>query len=102
MKKIMMLLGMCVVTVGLAGCGSDTVQVNVENIDDLVNTSFGTDALVEIGSYLYYDTSTLIVYWWNGGCLGYAATVPTPYYGPNGFPYRYDPKTNTFMEIMPD
>ncbi len=29
----------------------------------------------------------------------YAATTPSPYYAPNGLPYKYNPETNTFEEI---
>ena len=29
----------------------------------------------------------------------FSITSPTPYYAPNGFPYRYNPETNTFEEI---
>lgn len=27
------------------------------------------------------------------------AITPSPYYAPNGLPYRYNPETNTFEEI---
>ena len=33
----------------------------------------------------------------SSGC--YCATAPTPYYAPNGLPYRYNPESNTFEEI---
>lgn len=83
------------------GCGSDTVvAVNVENNENLNGTVFGTDALIQIGSGLYYDSTTRIVYLWNG--YWYAANcaaTPSPYYAPNGLPYRYNPETNTFEEI---
>lgn len=48
---------------------------------------------------LWYDSSTRIVYFWNGELSNMASTAPSPYYAPNGRPYRYDPTTNTFEEI---
>jgi hypothetical protein len=55
--------------------------------------------MVEIGNYLYYDSTTRIVYWWNGAIRANYATTPSPYYAPNGLPYLYNPETNTFEEI---
>lgn len=85
----------------LVGCGGDSpINVNVDNSDELSNDVLGLDALIEIGSGLYYDSSTRIVYWWNGYFYtSQAATVPTVYYAPNGLPYKYNPETNTFEEI---
>lgn len=31
-----------------------------------------------------------------------AATTPSPYYAPNGLPYKYNPSTNTLEEITPE
>ena len=79
------------------GCGSDTVvAVNVDNAEELDNTIFGRDALVYIGNSLYYDSTTRIVYFWNGNLV---SDTPSPYYAPNGLPYRYNPETNIFEEI---
>lgn len=38
---------------------------------------------------------------WSGSMDGhhYQDTTPSPYYAPNGKPYRYNPETNTFEEI---
>ena len=84
----------------MTGCGSDTViAVNVENAEELDNTIFGRDALVYIGNSLYYDSTTRIVYFWNGNLAADWSTTPSPYYAPNGLPYRYNPETNTFEEI---
>lgn len=61
----------------------------------------GKYTLTEIGNGLWYDTTTRIVYWWNGflsSCLN-VSTTPSPYYAPNGLPYRYNPETKTFEEI---
>lgn len=56
------------------------------------------DAFKKIEDQLYYDTNTKIVYFYNGP---YAARhyPPTPYYASNGFPYRYNPETNSLEEI---
>jgi hypothetical protein len=35
----------------------------------------------------------------NGAIAGTISTTPSPYYAPNGLPYRYNPETNTFEEI---
>ena len=101
LTKIKLLLLITVLLFSLTGCGeTTTVNVNVENSEELNNIVFGKDALIEIGNGLYYDSTTLIVYWWNG-CLDYtrSATTPSPYYAPNGLPYRYNPETNTFEMI---
>lgn len=101
MKKLLSIILCCLLVVSLVGCGArETVSVNVDNSEGLTNTAFGRSALVEIGDYLYYDSTTRIVYWWNGALMGYRAdTTPSPYYAPNGLPYRYNPGTNTFEEI---
>lgn len=55
--------------------------------------------LVPIGDGLYYDSSTKIVYWWKGYYDSCSSITPSPYYAPNGLPYRYNPKTNMLEEI---
>lgn len=102
MKRLLALILSCVLILSLIGCGEQTtVSVNVENKDDLSNTGFGKAVMVEIGDGLWYDTTTRIVYWWNGvlGSVSHYATTPTAYYSPNGLPYRYNPETNTFEEV---
>lgn len=85
----------------MTGCdGRQVVAVNVENPESVNSPIFGKDALIEIGGYLYYDQSTRIVYWWNGCIYGQTATTPSPYYAPNGYPYKYNPETNTLEEIL--
>lgn len=84
----------------LTACESKTVIVNVENEENINGTTFGKDALIEIGNGLYYDSTTRIVYWWNGCFSGSRYdTTPSPHYAPNGLPYKYNPETNTFEEI---
>ena len=107
MKKTTLLLMICMFVVTLAGCSNEstTINVTVEDTESLNNTIFGLNALIKIGNGLYYDSSTHIVYWWNG-YLGEDSwsttrtdTTPSPYYAPNGLPYKYNPETNTFEEI---
>lgn len=101
MKRLLLLLVVCVLIVSLVGCGeAKTISVNAENKDDLYGGIFGIKSLVEIGDGLWYDSSTRIVYWWNGYfSTSYTSTMPTAYYAPNGMPFRYNPITNTFEEI---
>lgn len=101
MKKILIIGLVCLTIMSLVGCrGNTPVNVNVENKDNLSNTVFGKSALVKIGDGLWYDSTTRIVYFWNA-CLdgGTNSTTPSPYYAPNGLPYKYNPETNTFEEI---
>ena len=99
-KKISILLIGCCLTFALIGCGRTTVNVNVEKSEELHNTVLGIDSLISIGDKLYYDSTTRIVYWWNGYLsVEDWATTPTPYYAPNGYPYKYNPETKTFEEI---
>ena len=100
MKKILAIILVCTFVFGLTACTGDThISVNAENSDQLSGGKFGESAMVEIGDGLYYDSTTRIVYWWNGIIYSQSATTPSPYYAPNGFPYRYNPETNTFEEI---
>lgn len=91
------------IVLSLAGCDNSTININIENDSTINGTTFGTSALSKIGGGLWYDTTTRIVYWWNGS-MDYSRwdTTPSPYYAPNGFPYRYNPETNTFEEIKED
>lgn len=85
----------------LTGCErSEPVHVNVSEKSELSGNTFGIDNLIKIGNKLYYDSSTHIVYFWNGYLNNLRSdTTPTPYYSPNGKPYRYNPETNTFEQI---
>lgn len=100
-KIIAVILSLCL-AISLCGCSSNNtpISINVENPSDLNGTTAGRKALMEIGDYLWYDSTTRIVYWWNGYiATANWATTPTPYYAPNGLPYKYNPETNTFEEI---
>lgn len=95
-KRIIGILASCIVAFSLTGCG-DTLNANVENSDTLNSNILGQESFVVIGSGLYYDSATRIVYMRNYTyCANY---VYTAYYAPNGLPYRYNPESNTFEEI---
>lgn len=101
MKKLLAAALLSLV-VGCTGCSFDSdpqVVIAVEDTENLHNTVFGESALIEIGDGLYYDSTTRIVYWWNGYLFTTGATTPSPYYAPNGKPYKYNPESNTFEEI---
>lgn len=97
-RKALMILLSCMLIISLVGCCKEKIlNVNVENVDSLNSNILGEQSFIEIGNELYYDSSTRIVYMLNktyGGLY-----VCTPYYAPNGFPYRYNLETNTFEEI---
>ena len=97
-KKLLIMIVGCVLASMLIGC-SKSVIVDVKSEDTTTTTSLGTHLLVEIGGGLWYDSSTGVVYWWNGVFSFDTATTPTPYYSSNGLLYKYIPETNTFEEI---
>lgn len=102
MKKLLILLTILLLSYSLVGCKSESevVSINVENSQDLNGTIFGEGTLIYIGSGLWYDSTTRIVYWWNGYIQSSQYdTTPSPYYAPNGLPYKYNSETNTFEEI---
>ena len=97
MKKIISLIIACILATQLSACGAvEPVQVNISNSQSISSDTLG--AFVEIGGLLVYDPATRIVYRLNDHAYG---VTYVPYYAPNGLPYRYDPKTNTFEEIDP-
>lgn len=101
MKRLLTII-LCAAMFGLISCGDpEVIAINVENHEYLSNNVFGRSALVEIGNCLYYDITTRIVYWWNGNLSKdhHCSITPSPYYAPNGLPYRYNPETNSFEEI---
>ena len=96
-KKLIIGLIGCILTFSLVGCIEETtLSVNVENKSELTGDFLGKDALVYIGNDLYYDSTTRIVYMKCSSAYAHSYSV---YYAPNGLPYRYNPKTNTFEEI---
>ena len=98
MKKklcIILLISSCIL---FTVCDNIKVNVEVDN-NETVTREIGTSSLISIGENIYYDESTYIVYFWNGNSCYDASTMPSPYYAPNGYPYVYDPQTNTLKEI---
>ena len=93
-RKLLAMVFSCFVAMSLVGCTSEPVHVNVSNSESISSNQFGE--FVKIGHDLYYDSATRIVYIYNGNTYG---SSYTPYYAPNGLPYRYNPETNTFEEI---
>lgn len=104
MKKILTLiiLSLFIITF-LTSCREDEKSKNYVNIEmnaQIPINRFGN--FISLGSLgcgeeLVYDNMTGIVYirqyTYNSNY------IYTPYYAPNGLPYRYDPITNTFEEI---
>lgn len=93
-KKLFAILLTCVVLLFLVGCTSEPIRVNVSNSEKLYSDNIGT--FVKIGERLGYDSATRIVYICNLNSYG---SSYTPYYAPNGLPYKYNLETNTFEEI---
>lgn len=94
MKKLITIIFGCFLIFSLTAC-SETVQVNVSNSENISSNQFGE--FVDIGNNLVYDSATKIVY--IESLTYHAYKTYTPYYAPNGLPYRYNPETNTFEEI---
>ena len=100
MKKLLITLIILIFMFSLVGCGHETIVLNIDNTEEMHNNIAGRNALINIGSGLYYDSTTRIVYWWNGSFTANYATTPTAYYAPNGLPYKYNPETSTLEEIQ--
>ena len=101
MKKIcnISLILICIILI-LTGCGNKSVEVNVAGSENNKITLSSNNLVSIVSRKLYCDTKTNIVYWWNGVLTNTdASTTPTPYYAPNGLPYKYNPNTNTLVEI---
>lgn len=98
MKKIVMLIVcvfmICCLTV--IGCDTDSFYHETLNVSLSNNQNI---CLQRIKDTIYYDTRTSIVYFWNGYNYSNAASMPSPYYAPNGLPYKWDPITEKLEEI---
>lgn len=95
-KKILSFILCAIFGITFAGCDTSQVNVNVSNSEELSSNQFGK--FVEIGNNLVYDSATRIVY--IESSTYYSYYTYTPYYAPNGLPYRYNPETNTLEEIV--
>lgn len=94
-KKLITIIVCCLFLFGLTACGEQSQNINVSNSENLSSNHFGE--FVDITYNLAYDSATRIVYIANYTSYNYY--VYAPYYAPNGFPYKYNPETNTFEEI---
>lgn len=99
-RNILVVLMIAMFLPFVSGCEREVVTVNMDTDgNETVSKEAGTDALIFIGGGLYYDPMTKIIYLWNGVSGGERATMPSPYYAPNGLPYKYDVESNSFEEI---
>ena len=88
----------------LTGCTSEnnSITLNIEQSNsEIYNNVIGLETLIPLKeNELYYDSTTRIIYFWNGNPLYYRYSIsPSPYYAPNGLPYKYNPETNSLEEI---
>ena len=86
MKKIITILITVCLMLSLVGCGGTTEHPLYGRFVEIPNEE-----------YLHYDINTNVVYF-----IKYAtntASMMSPYYSDNGFPYIYDVATNTLNEI---
>lgn len=96
MKKIVMLIVCVFMTCLVTGCDTgtsyhETFDVSLSNNQNI--------CLQRIKDTIYYDLRTDIVYFWNGYNYYNASTMPSPYYAPNGLPYKWNPVTEKLEEI---
>lgn len=100
-KKVLLTVLLATTLLTLTSCGGIT-KVNISSGDENAVKQVGIGQLKKIDKgYLYYDVTTNIVYFWNGMIsAAYYSTTPSPYYAPNGLPYKYNPSTNTLEEII--
>lgn len=84
----------------LSGCGQTNVVVKMNgDVKDQLSIAKFVE-ICDAPITLDYDPVTRIVYIKNY-TYGMNYTY-TPYYAPNGLPYRYNAETNTFEEINND
>lgn len=92
MKRIITLVIGLVLCVSLCACAPLAGSKNYTT----------TSGLIEITGQnnLYYDSNTKIVYFMFNEYSGYVGYgYMSPYYAPNGLPYRYDANNQTLIEI---
>lgn len=106
-KKILITLLLTFSTFTFTGCisrnNSANINISSEKESGTKQVGLGQFKCID-NSCLYYDINTNIVYFWNGfmGSFNDCNTAPSPYYAPNGLPYKYNPSTNTLEEIKPE
>ena len=96
MKRVIVFFLSLLIVLSMVSCGGETVYINASNSEELVSSVL-TD-FVRISDKLSYDAATRIVYIRNVTYAG--PIVHTPYFAPNGLPYRYNASTNTLEEIV--
>lgn len=85
------------VCLSLAAC---TVADPATSVTPAPTLYYGRFAEVPHEEDLYYDPETQIVYYIRQKGAGYARYgYMSPYYAPNGLPYKYDTDTQTLVEI---
>ena len=93
MKKILIIAAILLFSsISLVGC---TTKLNVNIEGEVTDTQLGRFIRIcDKPIDLVYDPMTRIIY------INYTYRDGTsPYYAPNGLPYKYNPDTNTFEEI---
>lgn len=103
MKKKLLITLLVTTTLIFTGCSELSTEVNINSEDESETKQVGLRQFKKINnSFLYYDINTNIVYLWNGnfGEFSDATTTPTPYYAPNGLPYKYNSAINALEEIQ--
>lgn len=103
MKKKLLITLLITTTLIFTGCSEWSTEVNINSEDESGTKQVGLRQFKKINnSFLYYDINTNIVYLWNGniGYFSQAATTPSPYYAPNGLPYKYNSAINALEEIQ--
>lgn len=80
----------CIFMVSLVGCSNS----DQENAD---TSNYSIEFVTIDDSILVYDSATKIVYMKN--FTNAINCAYTPYYAPNGLPYRYNTETNSLEEI---
>lgn len=90
MKKYLLVIALIMIVLSFTACG-DTLNVSAEG--DINNNPNGFVYICTNPIDLCYDSMTNIIY------IDNAYNVKTPYYAPNGLPYKYNDETNTFEEI---
>ena len=96
MKKIFIAFIGLFLAFALVGCAElCDPSINVSNSENIVSNRFGN--FITIYGDLVYDAATRIVY--IESSTYYCYETYSPYYAPNGLPYRYNPAMNTLEEI---
>lgn len=100
-KKILAVALGITLCLSIVGCGENDTKglsssVNAYLEEKILGVEICDNIIfIPIGGWLFYDSTTNIVYILNSELRGGVS----PYYAPNGLPYKYNPETNEFCEI---